>query len=49
MDSMWVGGAIGAIKAVAFFCDIVTYPFFLILQRPWEKRRLSERTKVSVV
>lgn len=48
-NSVWVGGAIGAIKAVAFLCDIVTYPFYLLLQRPWEKKRLSERNKAVPV
>lgn len=46
MDNMWLDGAIQAIKALAFVCDILTYPVFLLLQRPWEKKRLSRKPKV---
>lgn len=47
MDSIWITGTIGAIKVIAFVCDVITYPVYLILQRPWEKKRLSKRLKVS--
>lgn len=47
-SNMWIDGAIGAIKAIAFVCDIITYPVYLLLQRPWEKKRLSRRIKVIV-
>jgi len=49
MDNMWVDSAIGAIKAIAFVCDIITYPVYLILQKPWEKKRLSRRLKAKSV
>ncbi|XP_046676781.1 fatty acid CoA ligase Acsl3 [Homalodisca vitripennis] len=49
MDNMWLEGAIQAIKALAFVCDIVTYPLYLLLQRPWEKKRLSRRPKAKAV
>lgn len=49
MDSYWIGGTIGAIKAIAFVCDIITYPVYLILQRPWEKKSLSRRVKAEPV
>lgn len=48
MESIWIEGTIGAIKALAFVCDIITYPVYLLLQRPWEKKRLSRRIKVIV-
>ncbi|XP_014260043.1 long-chain-fatty-acid--CoA ligase 4-like isoform X1 [Cimex lectularius] len=47
MESMWLEGVLGAIKAIAFVCDIITYPVYLILQRPWEKIRLSRRVKAE--
>lgn len=48
-SSLWIDGAIGAIKAIAFVCDIITYPVYLLLQRPWEKKRLSRRIKAKPV
>lgn len=48
MENVWVESAIGAIKALAFVCDIITYPVYLILQRPWEKKQLSRRVKVII-
>jgi hypothetical protein len=49
MGSIWIEGTIGALKALAFVCDILTYPVYLILQRPWEKKTLSRRVKVSIL
>lgn len=49
MDSILISGTIGAIKAIAFVCDIITYPVHFILQRPWEKKRLSSRVKAQAV
>jgi len=49
MGSFWIEGTIGAIKALAFVCDILTYPVYLMLQRPWEKKALSRRVKVSTL
>ncbi|KAJ9583261.1 hypothetical protein L9F63_022394 [Diploptera punctata] len=45
MGNMWIDGTIGAIKAIAFVCDIITYPVYLILQRPWHKKTQSRRIK----
>ncbi|XP_067007397.2 fatty acid CoA ligase Acsl3 isoform X2 [Anabrus simplex] len=49
MDSFWIGGTIGAIKAIAFVCDIITYPVYLIIQRPWQKKKLARRAKAQPV
>lgn len=49
MGNFWIEGTVGAIKALAFVCDILTYPVYLILQRPWEKKTLSRRVKVSTL
>ncbi|XP_073986590.1 acyl-CoA synthetase long-chain isoform X2 [Rhodnius prolixus] len=49
MENVWVESAIGAIKALAFVCDIITYPVYLILQRPWEKKQLSRRVKAKAI
>ena len=46
MAGVLVGGAIGAIKVVSIVYDVVTYPLFLLLQRPWEKKNLAKRSKV---
>ncbi|XP_075214813.1 acyl-CoA synthetase long-chain [Lycorma delicatula] len=48
-SNVWIEGAIGAIKAFAFVCDILTYPVYLLLQRPWERKRLSRRLKAQAV
>uniref|UniRef100_A0A8D8RCC4 long-chain-fatty-acid--CoA ligase n=1 Tax=Cacopsylla melanoneura TaxID=428564 RepID=A0A8D8RCC4_9HEMI len=47
--SMWLGGAMEALKAIAFVCDIITYPVYLFLQRPWEKKSLSAKKKAEVI
>uniref|UniRef100_A0A0K8TD80 long-chain-fatty-acid--CoA ligase n=1 Tax=Lygus hesperus TaxID=30085 RepID=A0A0K8TD80_LYGHE len=49
MENLWVDGAIGAIKTIAFVCDIITYPLYLVLQRPWEKKEGSRRLKAEIV
>lgn len=48
MESFWVQTAIGAIKAIAFVCDIITLPVYLVLQKPWKRRQLSRRAKVII-
>ncbi|RZF44330.1 hypothetical protein LSTR_LSTR006880 [Laodelphax striatellus] len=48
-NNVWIESALGAIKAFAFVCDIITYPVYLLLQRPWEKRRMSRRVKAKPV
>ncbi|XP_067626598.1 fatty acid CoA ligase Acsl3 isoform X1 [Eurosta solidaginis] len=49
MESLWVQSAIGAIKVLAFVCDIITLPVYLVLQRPWKRREESARVKARVV
>lgn len=49
MDNFWVKGAISAIKAIAFVCDIITLPVYLVLQKPWEKRQEARRVKAKVI
>ncbi|KAI5697895.1 hypothetical protein M8J76_013162 [Diaphorina citri] len=46
---MWLGGAMEALKAIAFVCDIITYPVYLFLQRPWEKKSLSSKKKAEII
>lgn len=48
-NTTWVEGAMGAVKAITFICDVITYPVYLLLQRPWENRRQSTKPKVSVI
>lgn len=48
MDSIWVLFSINAIKAITCVYDIVTLPFYLVLQQPWKRRQDSRRVKVSL-
>lgn len=49
MESFWIAGAIYAIKALSYVYDLLTFPVYLILQRPWEKRKASRRIKARAV
>lgn len=48
MESFWVQTAIGAIHAISFVCDVISFPVYLILQKPWRRKQLARRLKVSV-
>ena len=47
MESVWVQSAIGAIKIITMVYDIITMPIYLAIQRPWKRRQLARRVKVS--
>ncbi|XP_063228553.1 long-chain-fatty-acid--CoA ligase 4 isoform X2 [Bacillus rossius redtenbacheri] len=47
--SLWVAGTIGALKALVFVCDIITYPVYYMLHRPREKLNMSQRVKARQV
>lgn len=49
MESFWVKTAIGAIHAISFVCDVITFPVYLFLQKPWRRRQLARRAKVSIM
>lgn len=49
MKSFWISGAIQAIKAISYVYDLLTFPVYLILQRPWEKRKASRRIKSRAI
>ncbi|XP_012261284.2 fatty acid CoA ligase Acsl3 isoform X2 [Athalia rosae] len=49
MEGFWIAGAIQAIKAISYVCDLLTFPVYLVLQRPWEKRKLSRRIKAKII
>lgn len=49
MNGFWISGAIHAIKALSYVYDLLTFPVYLILQRPWEKRKASRRIKAKPV
>lgn len=49
MEGFWINGAIHAIKALSYVYDLLTFPVYLILQRPWEKRKASRRIKARVL
>lgn len=41
--------AIYAIKILSRIYDVVTFPIYLILHKPWERLRLSRRIKAKVI
>ncbi|XP_076682579.1 acyl-CoA synthetase long-chain isoform X2 [Andrena cerasifolii] len=45
MEGFWISSAIHAIKALSYVYDLLTFPVYLILQRPWEKRKATRRIK----
>lgn len=49
MESFWISSAIHAIKALSYVYDLLTFPVYLILQRPWEKRKASRRIKARPI
>ncbi|OXU20883.1 hypothetical protein TSAR_015234 [Trichomalopsis sarcophagae] len=49
MDNLWVTGAVSAVKALSYVYDLFTFPVYLILQRPWDKRKASRRIKAKPV
>lgn len=49
MESFWITSAISAIKAISYVYDLLTFPVYLVLQRPWEKRKASRRIKARLV
>lgn len=49
MESFWITSAINAIKALSYVYDLLTFPVYLILQRPWEKRKASRRIKARPI
>ncbi|XP_011135957.1 long-chain-fatty-acid--CoA ligase 4 isoform X2 [Harpegnathos saltator] len=49
MEGFWISGAIHAIKALSYVYDLLTFPVYLILQRPWEKRKASRRIKARSI
>ncbi|XP_003704886.1 acyl-CoA synthetase long-chain isoform X1 [Megachile rotundata] len=49
MEGFWISGAIHAIKALSYVYDLLTFPVYLILQRPWEKKKASRRIKARPI
>nr|XP_022902210.1 long-chain-fatty-acid--CoA ligase 4 [Onthophagus taurus] len=49
MDGIGTSIAIGALKAFAFVCDILTFPIYVLLQRPWKVREMSKRVKAQPI
>jgi hypothetical protein len=47
MESFWIQVALGALKSFSFVYDVITFPIYLLLQRPWKRRVMSRRVKVS--
>ncbi|KAF4526898.1 hypothetical protein B566_EDAN014520 [Ephemera danica] len=49
MEGFLVYGAVTSFKCIAFVCDVITYPIYLVLQQPWRKKQLSNRVKAKPV
>lgn len=49
MDNYWITGAVQAIKALSYVYDLFTFPVYLILQRPWQKRKATRRIKAKPI
>jgi long-chain acyl-CoA synthetase len=47
MESFWIQAALTALKSFSFVYDVITFPIYLLLQRPWKRRVMSRRIKVS--
>jgi long-chain acyl-CoA synthetase len=49
MDGVGITLAIGALKALAFVYDVLTFPVYVMLQRPWRARALGRRVKAKPI
>lgn len=49
MGDITVTVAINFIKIGVLLYDIITYPIYAIIQRPWQKRRAMRRDRVSAI
>ncbi|KRT78590.1 AMP-binding protein [Oryctes borbonicus] len=49
MDGLGATLAHSALKAIAFVCDILTFPIYVLLQRPWKVCELSRRIKATPI
>lgn len=49
MESFWISGVITALKALSYVYDLLTFPVYLFLQRPWEKRKLSRKVRAKPI
>ncbi|XP_060516844.1 long-chain-fatty-acid--CoA ligase 4 isoform X2 [Cylas formicarius] len=49
MDSIGFTLALGALRALAFVYDVLTFPVYVILQRPWRARQQSRKIKAVIV
>ncbi|CAH1183332.1 unnamed protein product [Phaedon cochleariae] len=49
MDGVGFSLAIGTLRALAFVYDVLTFPVYMILQRPWRLRQLSRKSRGILV
>lgn len=47
MENPWVQTTVSALRVLAFVYDVITFPVYLVLQKPWKRRQLSKRVRVS--
>lgn len=49
MNNFWIQCVIKAISYAGLFYDIVTFPVYFLIQRPWNRRALSRRIKAKPI
>ena len=49
MEITWIDLVVGAIKVLSVVVDLITLPVYALIQRPWEKRKSSQRIKAQPV
>lgn len=47
MESPWPQRTVNALRAITFVCDVITFPVYFVIQKPWKFQRLAKRIKVS--
>jgi long-chain acyl-CoA synthetase len=47
MNNFWIQCIIKALSYAGVFYDIITFPVYFLIQRPWARRNRSQRVKVS--
>jgi len=46
MEGVGFTVALGVLKALAFVYDLITFPVYFFLQRPWQNRQNARKIKV---
>ncbi|XP_050309991.1 long-chain-fatty-acid--CoA ligase 4 isoform X3 [Anthonomus grandis grandis] len=49
MDGVGFTLALGALRALSFVYDLLTFPVYVLLQRPWQQRQKTRKIKATIV